>query len=114
MTIHKCLQEAVSSFRSYPAGIHEVINYTKHRYNNPPVYITETGRYSTSVLIHPFYLNLIFFQNMNLMVCNTWIWMGYASFDTGTTPQAQAVNDPERVKYHYQHLSQLREAIRYA
>lgn len=37
------LQEGVSSFRSYPAGLRDVINYTKHRYNNPPIYITETG-----------------------------------------------------------------------
>jgi len=35
--------EGVSAFRSYPAGLREVINYTKHRYNNPPIYITETG-----------------------------------------------------------------------
>nr|AUR53397.1 beta-glucosidase 1 [Abies balsamea] len=35
--------EGVSSFRSYPAGLREVINYTKHRYSNPPIYITETG-----------------------------------------------------------------------
>ena len=37
------LQEGVSSFRSYPAGLRDMINYTKHRYNNPPIYITETG-----------------------------------------------------------------------
>jgi len=36
-------QEGVSYFRSYPPGIRDVINYTKHRYNNPPIYITETG-----------------------------------------------------------------------
>lgn len=35
--------EGVSAFRSYPAGLREVINYTKHRYSNPPIYITETG-----------------------------------------------------------------------
>jgi len=35
--------EGASAFRSYPAGIRDVINYTKHRYNNPPIYITETG-----------------------------------------------------------------------
>lgn len=35
--------EGVSEFRSYPAGLRDVLNYTKHRYNNPPIYITETG-----------------------------------------------------------------------
>jgi len=35
--------EGVSAFRSYPAGLKDVINYIKHRYNNPPIYITETG-----------------------------------------------------------------------
>eukprot|EP00253_Pinus_taeda_P035631 PITA_35631 len=35
--------EGVSDFRSYPAGLRDVINYIKHRYNNPPIYITETG-----------------------------------------------------------------------
>jgi len=35
--------EGVYDFRSYPAGLREVLNYTKHRYNNPPIYITETG-----------------------------------------------------------------------
>jgi beta-glucosidase len=70
--------EGVSDLRSYPPGIHQLINYTKHRYNNPTVYITETG---------------------------------YVDFDNGTTPLAKAVNDPGRVKYHYQHLSELRKAI---
>jgi len=36
-------EEGVSSSRSYPAGLRDVIDYTKHRYNNPPIYITETG-----------------------------------------------------------------------
>jgi len=35
--------EGVSTYRSYPAGLKDLINYTKHRYNNPPIYITETG-----------------------------------------------------------------------
>ncbi|KAH9328283.1 hypothetical protein KI387_000391, partial [Taxus chinensis] len=34
--------EGVSSFRSYPYGLWEIVNYTKHRYNNPTIYITET------------------------------------------------------------------------
>lgn len=71
--------EGDNDFRSYPAGLSELLNYTKNRYNNPTVYVTETG---------------------------------YADFDNGTTSLAQAVNDPGRVKYHYQHLSHLREAIR--
>lgn len=35
--------EEASGFRSYPAGLGEVLNYTKHRYNNPTIYITESG-----------------------------------------------------------------------
>lgn len=35
--------EGVSTYRSYPAGLKDIINYTKHRYNNPPIYVTETG-----------------------------------------------------------------------
>eukprot|EP00253_Pinus_taeda_P026696 PITA_26696 len=35
--------EGVREFRSYPAGLRDVISYTKHRYNNPPIYITESG-----------------------------------------------------------------------
>eukprot|EP00253_Pinus_taeda_P032356 PITA_32356 len=71
--------EGISAFRSYPKGIRDLINYTKHRYNNPPIYITETG---------------------------------YADFDNGTTPLKKALQDSKRVKYHYQHLSNLLEAIR--
>eukprot|EP00253_Pinus_taeda_P010575 PITA_10575 len=35
--------EGVSTYRSYPAGLKDLINYTKHQYNNPPIYVTETG-----------------------------------------------------------------------
>eukprot|EP00253_Pinus_taeda_P029354 PITA_29354 len=73
------VNEGASLFRSYPDGIKDVINYTKHRYNNPPIYITETG---------------------------------YADFDNGTTPLKKALQDSKRVKYHYQHLSKILEAVR--
>lgn len=36
-------EEGVSDFRSYPPGLRDLIDYTKNRYNNPPIYITETG-----------------------------------------------------------------------
>ncbi|XP_020553802.1 beta-glucosidase 12-like isoform X2 [Sesamum indicum] len=33
----------VSSFFIYPKGLHDLLLYTKERYNNPTIYITETG-----------------------------------------------------------------------
>eukprot|EP01018_Ginkgo_biloba_P002629 Gb_22954 [translate_table: standard] len=35
--------EGVSYFRSYAPGLYEVIDYTKRRYSNPRIFITETG-----------------------------------------------------------------------
>eukprot|EP01018_Ginkgo_biloba_P002630 Gb_22955 [translate_table: standard] len=35
--------EGVSNFRSYAPGLYEVIDYTKRRYNNPLIFMTETG-----------------------------------------------------------------------
>ncbi|KAL0411223.1 UNVERIFIED_CONTAM: Furcatin hydrolase, partial [Sesamum latifolium] len=34
---------AVSYFDDYPKGLHDLLVYTKERYNNPTIYITETG-----------------------------------------------------------------------
>ncbi|KAL0308899.1 UNVERIFIED_CONTAM: Beta-glucosidase 12, partial [Sesamum radiatum] len=34
---------AVSYFDDYPKGLHDLLVYTKERYNNPAIYITETG-----------------------------------------------------------------------
>lgn len=36
-------EEGVSFLRSYPAGLKGVIDYIKHRYNSPTMYITESG-----------------------------------------------------------------------
>uniref|UniRef100_A0A0D6QRY9 Beta-glucosidase n=1 Tax=Araucaria cunninghamii TaxID=56994 RepID=A0A0D6QRY9_ARACU len=35
--------EGLDLFWSYPPGLEKVLRYTKLRYNNPPIYITETG-----------------------------------------------------------------------
>jgi beta-glucosidase len=37
------LQEFTPIFFNYPPGIREVLLYTKRRYNNPAIYITENG-----------------------------------------------------------------------
>ncbi|KAL3832902.1 hypothetical protein ACJIZ3_007638 [Penstemon smallii] len=33
----------VSSFDVYPKGLHDLLVYTKEKYNNPKIYVTETG-----------------------------------------------------------------------
>lgn len=105
------LQEGVSSFRSYPAGLRDVINYTKHRYNNPPIYITETG---TPQCFNP---GLSIISSLKKHGSDHYaqqheFWIGYADFDNGTTPLEEALRDSRRVEYHSQHLSYLLEAIR--
>lgn len=105
------LQEGVSAFRSYPAGLRDVINYTKHRYNNPPIYITETG---TRQCFNP---GLSIISSLKKHGSDHYaqqheFWIGYADFDNGTTPLEEALHDSRRVEYHSQHLSYLIEAIR--
>lgn len=43
------VQTAVSFFFDYPKGLRDLLVYTKEKYNDPPIYITETGM-SNSVI----------------------------------------------------------------
>ena len=61
-------QEGVSDFRSYPAGLLGVISYIKRRYNNPPIYITETGIFHTSCC------KIFILSNKDLIVKNNAIF----------------------------------------
>ena len=77
-------------------------------------YTSQRLAYESSIIEKQFincekciYLNLIVFQN-------TIFSTGYVDFDNdnGTTTVKKALQYSKRVKYHYQHLSSVREAIR--
>ncbi|WJX71788.1 Beta-glucosidase 12 [Trifolium repens] len=62
----------------YPKGIYDLLLYTKIKYNNPLIYITENGM---------------------------------DEFDDPTLPLEEALEDTQRIDYHYDHLYYLQNAI---
>ncbi|XP_024020486.1 beta-glucosidase 12 isoform X2 [Morus notabilis] len=63
----------------YPQGFYDLLNYTKTKYNNPLIYVTENG---------------------------------ISEKNDPTLTLKQALNDTQRIDYHFRHLTKLREAIR--
>nr|XP_009601591.1 beta-glucosidase 12-like [Nicotiana tomentosiformis] len=43
---------AVSFFFDYPKGLRDLLVYTKEKYNDPPIYITETGMSNSVISFH--------------------------------------------------------------
>lgn len=46
------VQTAVSFFFDYPKGLRDLLVYTKEKYNDPPIYITETGMSNSVISFH--------------------------------------------------------------
>ncbi|KAI5318970.1 hypothetical protein L3X38_038678 [Prunus dulcis] len=83
----------------YPKGIHDLVLYTKEKYNNPIIYTL------LRMVINSFKLSLIVSLPFH-------IYNGVDEFNDPKLPLEQALNDTERIDYYYHHLCYLHASTR--
>lgn len=85
----------------YPRGIQELLLYTKKKFNNPVIYITENGNESLRIKI-------FFFSSNKLTICM------YFDVNTGvdeTNDGTKSLEDNMRIDYISNHLYYVHSAI---
>jgi len=65
------LQAASDWLYVYPPGIQGLLEYTKEKFNNPVIYITENGKKSSGVI----HVTFLFFLKYNLYHATTLVFL---------------------------------------
>lgn len=79
------------------------MNYIKHRYGNPPVFITENGKHTSLKLSRQDRE----FVNVMMFVC-----VGMDDPNNLLISRKDALKDTKRIRYHHDYLSSLQASIK--
>lgn len=82
------------------------MNYIKHRYGNPPVFITENGKIKHTSL------NLLRQEREFVMMIYFVYFVGMDDPNNFLISRKEALKDTKRIRYHHDYLSSLQASIK--
>jgi beta-glucosidase len=111
MTLHfsTLLQAASDWLHVYPRGFLDLLLYTKEKYHNPLIYITENGKFSYFFFFQLFSHNFMESGPFERNIYNYIV--GIDEVNNATLSLEEALVDNQRIEYYYSHLWYLRKAI---